>query len=286
MQKCTPFPQGRPDLCILPRITTWACYNTNRKGYVGSVQIWWGHGSVDGSWACNNWRTGACKNSCSAYEVTQSHWNCYRENDLKMVGQVNIDWGHGVGEGTWACNNWNSDCKNSGGGCLVTGAAHWDNDSSKWGCSAYRVADGCSGGTNAEKDALGFACNQHDYCYYGPIKNDFRDTYNHCTNLLWNEALTKHWGAFDPMRWAVSFWCSGMNMDPVGTGGTVRGPGFGNSFQNQQLKSDWECYLGKSKPQGYNTAPCQSGGGCSAGTSCYNCCDGDNGSQCNKAWWE
>ncbi len=30
----------------------------------------------------------------------------------------------------------------------------------------------------------------------------------------------------------------------------------------------------------------QSGGGCAAGTSCYNCCDGDSVSQCNKPWWE
>ncbi len=220
--------------------------------------------------------------------VTDSHWNCYRQNDLRMVGQVSIDWGHGVVDGVYACNNWVSVCRNSGGGCLVTGAAHGKDDPpSTWGCSVYnRIADGCSGGTNAEKDALGFACNQHDYCYYGPIKNDFWDTYRHCSNLFYNEVLTRHWGAFDTMRWTGESWKNFMFMDSVAKNGPVRGPGFGDAFQNQQLKSDWECYLGKSKPQGYNLAPCQSGGGCAAGTSCYNCCDGDNGSQCNKPWWE
>lgn len=310
--KCTPLTGGfRSDICVgggparptprptpppvparevphpePPRSTTWACYNPNRQRYVSSVKIWWGHTAGDGSWACNNWRGGACKNSCSAVEVTKSHWNCYRHNDLKFMAQVEIFWGHDVESGVSACNNQVDGCSKDPGGCLVTGAAHWDDDSNTWGCDALKVADGCSRGTNDEKAALGFACNQHDYCYYGPIKNDFWDTYRHCSNLFYNEVLTRHWGFWDTKRWTGQAWKDFMFMDAVAKGGSVGGPGFGDSFQNQQLKSDWECFLGKSKPQGYNLAPCQAGGGCAAGTSCYNCCDGDSGSQCNKPWWE
>lgn len=307
--KCTPLTGGyRSDICVgggparptpppapfrgephpgPQRITTWACYNPNRQRYVSSVQIWWGHTAGDGSWACNNWRGGACKNRCSAVEVTKSHWNCYRHNDLKFMGQVIIEWGHGIENGVSTCNNLFDGCGKDPGGCLVTGAAHWNDDPNTWGCDAYKVADGCSGpGTNDEKAALGFACNQHDYCYYGPIKNDYWDTYRHCSNLFYNEVLTRHWGLLDTKRWTGQAWKDFMFMDSVAKGGAVLGPGFGDSFQNQQLKSDWECYLGKSKPQGYKLAPCQGGGGCAAGTSCFNCCDGDSGSQCNKPWWE
>lgn len=266
------------------KITTWACYNPDRQRFVSSVKIWWGHTARDGKWACNTWQTGTCKNRCEAYEVTNSHWNCYRQHDLKFVGQASIWWGHEVGAGVWACNNWVSDC--SKGGCLVTGAPHWDNNQANWGCSAYRTSDGCSGGFPHEKDALKFACDQHDYCYYGPIKNDFWDTYRHCSNLFYAEVLTKHWGLFDTMRWVGETWKNAMTFDPVWNGNPVMGPGFGDGFQNRQLASDAECYLGKSKPQGYQRAPCQSGGGCLAGTSCYNCCDGDSGWACNKPWWE
>jgi hypothetical protein len=267
-------------------VSTWACYNRNRQRWAGHVKIWWGHTQGDGKWACNAWQTGTCENGCDAYEVRDSHWNCYRQHDLKFVGQVNINWGHEVGAGVWACNAWVSNCGNSQGGCLVTGAPHWDNNQAGWGCSAYRTADGCSGGFPHERDALKFACDQHDYCYYGPIKNDFWDTYRHCTNLFYDTVKTRHWGFFDPMRFVGETWKNFMTFDPVWNGNPVSGPGFGDAFQNRQIASDAECYLGKSKPQGYQRTPCWGGGGCAAGTTCYNCCDGDSGWACNKPWWE
>ena len=82
---------------------------------------------------------------------------------------------------------------------------------------------------------------------------------------------------------------SAMTADPLYKfpGSSVIGPGLGNAFQNEQLKSDFECHLGKSKPQGYQQAPCQGGEGlCFAGTSCFNCCDYKDGIYCKKPWWE
>ena len=270
------------------KVTTWSCHRSDLKNKpAGSVQIWWGHTAGDAAWACNEWHTACFKGKCTAYQVTQSHWNCYRQSDLKFVGQASIWWGHGVGDGVWACNSWVSDCGNSQGGCLVTGAPHWDDDRANWVCSAYRRSDGCSGGLPHEQEALKFACDQHDYCYYGPIKNDFWDTYKHCTNLFYAEVLTKHWGLFDWYRITGESWRNFMTWDPIWqTGNPVNTVGFGNAFQDQQLASDQECSLGKSKPQGYQWAPCKSGGGCVAGTSCYNCCAGDDGFTCMKPWWE
>ena len=65
---------------------------------------------------------------------------------------------------------------------------------------------------------------------------------------------------FDTMIWVGETWKNAMTFDPVWHGNPVCGPGFGNGFQNRQLASNAECYLGKSKPQGYQRAPCQSGG--------------------------
>jgi hypothetical protein len=115
--------------------------------------------------------------------------------------------------------------------------------------------------------------------------------------LFYAEVLTKHWGAFDSHWWAGWTYFAAMEADPLFKfpGSSVIGPGLGDAFQNEQLKSDAECYLSKSKPQGYQRAPCQSGGGCYAGTSCYNCCAGDSGFtqtsgllryDCNISWWE
>ena len=112
------------------------------------------------------------------------------------MGQASISWGHGVGDGVYACNNWVSDCRTSQGGCLVTGAPHW-NDGKPWDCHPLKSTwgDGCSVPDwldvfpNA-KEGLRLACDQHDYCYYGPIKNGFWDTYRHCTKLFFSEVLT------------------------------------------------------------------------------------------------
>ena len=274
------------------KITTWACHRPDLNRFAGSVNIWWGHTQGNEAWACNSWQA-ACKNSCTAKEVTQSHWNCYRQSDLKFVGQASISWGHGVGDGVYACNNWVSDCRTSQGGCLVTGAPHW-NDGKPWDCHPLKSTwgDGCSVPDwldvfpNA-KEGLRLACDQHDYCYYGPIKNGFWDTYRHCTKLFFSEILTKHWDPNDPMYKAGNTWKDVMTLDPLWqTGAPVFLPGFGDGFQNQQLASDAECYLGKSKPQGYQRAPCQSEGVCLPGTSCYNCCAGDSGWACKKPWWE
>ena len=99
--------------------------------------------------------------------------------------------------------------------------------------------------------------------------------------------LNKHWDPNDPMYKAGNTWKDVMTLDPQWqTGAPVFLPGFGDGFQNQQLASDAECYLGKSKPQGYQRAPCQSEGVCLPGTSCYNCCAGDSGWACKKPWWE
>ena len=171
------------------KITTWACHRPDLNRFAGSVNIWWGHTQGNEAWACNSWQA-ACKNSCTAKEVTQSHWNCYRQSDLKFVGQASISWGHGVGDGVYACNNWVSDCHTSQGGCLVTGAPHW-NDGKPWDCHPLKSTwgDGCSVPDwldvfpNA-KEGLRLACDQHDYCYYGPIKNGFWDTYRQCTKLF------------------------------------------------------------------------------------------------------
>ncbi|KAL3770047.1 hypothetical protein ACHAWU_005874 [Discostella pseudostelligera] len=277
----TPPPTTRePD-----RVTTWACYQEDRRRYVSSVRVFAGHQPADGQRACNQSGRGCRGSRCSAVQVTKSHWNCYRLDDLKFLGQVTLTTGdlHWVQEGVDNCNREFSEC---GGNCLVTGAAHWDDDSNDWSCNAYKVSDGCSEGDQAARDALRYACDQHDYCYYGPIKNDFWDTYRHCTNLFYAEVRTKHWGLTDNIHTSGWFWKEGMVADPVWNGNPVLGPGFGNSFQDRQLASDWECFLGKSKPQGYDLAPCKAGGGCLAGTSCYDCCDGDSGNQCNKPWWE
>jgi hypothetical protein len=152
-----------------------------------------------------------------------------------------------------------------------------------WWCSAYRSADGCSGGLPWERDNLRTACNQHDFCYYGPIKNSFSDTCRHCSNLFKDEAhRISNWF----YHGIAIILHSGMAMDPVWNNGAVMGPGYGDSFQNRQIASDWECNMGKSKPAGYNLARCRGSGSCSAGTSCYNCCTGDSGFQCNRPWWE
>lgn len=264
-------------------ITTYACYNYKRQKYVGSVQIWWTPSFQQGTWACNNWLQPCRDSSCNAYEVTKSHWNCYREHNLKMVGQVSIWWGHGIVDGVWACNNWVSGCHP--GGCLVTGAAHWEDDPNTWSCNVYKQSDGCSGGVQHERDALAFACDQHDYCYYGPIKKDFAETYRHCSNLFYDEVRTRHWGDLDYYRIVGETWKNAMTWDPLWNGGRIQGPGFGDGFQNRQMDSDWACFLGKSTPRGY-TLPCQDGGGCRAGTTCYDCCDGDTGWACNEAWWK
>jgi len=270
------------------RVTTWACYNSIRKRYVDHVKIWWGHTKVDGKWACNDWRTGTCDKSCEATQVSNSHWNCYRQTDLKLVGIVNINWGHGVVDGVWACNNWVSNCVNSQGGCLVTGAPHWPNR--PWSCNAYKSSNGCSFGSDWFKNNLKFACDQNDYCYYGPIKNDFWDTYRHCTNLFMEEVHRKGFNGGDIRITSAWYYKTLMTTDTLWNGGPVRSQGFGDDFQNRQLASDAECYLGKSKPQGYQRAPCQSGGSCGRGcigcSSCWNCCDGFSDFVCNKPWWE
>jgi hypothetical protein len=274
------------------KITTWSCHRADLNGKPAgrSVQIWWGHTAGDAAWACNEWHTACLKGKCTAKEVTQSHWNCYRARDLKFVGQASIWWGHGVGDGVWACNSWVSDCGNSQGGCLVTGAPHW-NDGQPWDCHPLKPTwgDGCSVNIFPNsQEQLRSACDQHDFCYYGPIKNDFWDTYRHCSDLFYAEVLTKHWDFWDSHRAAGWVYYSAMTADPLYKfpGSSVIGPGLGDAFQNEQLKSDFECHLGKSKPQGYQWAPCKSGGGCVAGTSCYNCCAGDDGFTCKKPWWE
>ena len=146
-----------------------------------------------------------------------------------------------------------------------------------WCCSAYRTADGCSGGLSHERDNLRWRAINMIIAMMAPSKSSFSDTYRHCLNLFKDEAQrTSHWFYHD----IANFWHFGMAMDPFWNNGAVMGPGYGDAA------FDWECNMGKSKPAGYNLAPCRGSGSCLAGTSCYNRCTGDNGGQCNQPWWE
>ncbi|WP_437746756.1 hypothetical protein WME73_18605 [Sorangium sp. So ce302] len=48
--------------------STWWCIN--RAEYVGKVTIWWGHTSVDATWACNEW-IDTCRNrgGCGSFRL-------------------------------------------------------------------------------------------------------------------------------------------------------------------------------------------------------------------------
>ena len=244
--------------------STWYCYTDGR--YVDSVRIWWGHTYDDGKWACNEW-VAACNGNCGADKVENSMWNCYSASNLKFFGNVQIWWGHGVDDGKWACDNWVEGCKSSGG-CLVTGGAVFDGKSS---CNTWETSDGCSGGLDWEKNALKQACDQHDYCYHGPIVTSFRESYHWCSNLFIEEARALNSGATG----SAEIWYGGMRADWLWNHDEVGGPGFGDAYQTEQIKTEKRCLLGRSEPSGYGSTPCWgSNTRCAAGTSCYNCCGG------------
>jgi EGF-like domain len=123
--------------------TQWACL---KNGYaVDYVSIWWGHTSGAGQWACNSWISfcgGQCK--ASALKLTESNWYCYGVDPMIYVGQAKIWWGHSKGDATWACNNWNANCKKYGG-CVAKNV--WYSDSQ----TRYDTFIKCSG--------IGGACN-------------------------------------------------------------------------------------------------------------------------------
>jgi hypothetical protein len=151
---------------------------------------------------------------------------------------------------------------------LVTGGAFGD-------CNTYDTTDGCSAGLPHEKEQMKEACDQHDYCYHGPIKGSFHETYRHCTDLFWNVGVGINKALADA-------WVTFMKMDPVYNGGDVSGPGFGDAFQSEQMKTEKRCLLGRSVPSGYGGTPCWGGGTfCLVLTTCYNCCNGDQWSKCN-----
>lgn len=256
-------------------ITTWYCRTNDGGKDVGSVRIWWGHQNGDAEWACNSWISQCPQNgNCFAFEVERSIWNCYRATDLKFINGVVINWGHSVGDGKWACDNWFSECGNSQGGCLVTGGMMFSDGAD---CNTWTTSDGCSGGVEWERVENKQACDQHDYCYHGPVVDSFQETYSRCSNLFISEARASSSNA----KAAAEIWYAGMRADLVFTFGQVGGPGFGDGFQNQQIITERRCLLGRSTPEGYTTPCWGSGTFCLEGTSCYNCCDGSSWSFCN-----
>ena len=134
------------------RWSTWDCYLQTSQ-WVGRVEIWWGHTSTDGVWACNSW-VPDCRNSCRASQAltrapslkpttrkpttrkpttrlptrrstrkpstttkpTQPQSKSLWDCYLQTsqwVGRVEIWWGHTSTDGVWACNSWVSECRNS-----------------------------------------------------------------------------------------------------------------------------------------------------------------------------
>jgi hypothetical protein len=227
------------------KTSTWYCRTNSEGRDVASVQIWWGHRAQDGAWACNTWHTQCTKNSCHAVEVTLSQWNCFRKSDLKFFGHVQIDWGHSVHDGKWACDKWISECRSSPEGCLVTGGmVH--NGATR--CNTQAMADGCSGGNNADKAALKPPCDQHDFCYHGPIRGSFKDTYIGCSDLFINEA-NAHCDRYGLWwsKFVAQNWYNLMKMDTLATFGTVGASwSFGGNFQSRQEATEKDCLLGRS----------------------------------------
>jgi len=270
---------GNRSLSDTTTISTWYCRTNNEQTNVGAVRIWWGHQSSDAASACNLWIPKCSQNgdSCIALPVTQSLWNCYRATDLKFIKNVQIWWGHAPGDGKWACSSWVSDCGNSPGGCLVTGGMVSSDGSTD--CNTWATSDGCSvRDAQWKKDANSQACNQHDYCYHGPIVNSFQETFSLCNDLFIQQAraTTPPEGQEAAERWYTT-----MIADSLMTSGIVMRTGFGDTFQNEQIKTEQQCLLGRSLPQGYTTTPCWvSGASCIAGTSCNNCCGGSSRNVC------
>jgi hypothetical protein len=122
-------------------ISNWDCNIDDLN--VGNVSIWWGHKSGDAGWACNKW-VGDCKGLCTAIynsqkiqqlertekqkQQEQKQEQCVQKGDKCMsnwdctvgdinVNNVNIDWGHNIASGSWACNSWISEC---GGNCVAS----------------------------------------------------------------------------------------------------------------------------------------------------------------------
>jgi endoglucanase len=57
----------------------------------------------------------------------ESHWDCYHQSDMTLVGRVEIWWGHKINDAVWACNAWVPECD---GACVIK---------SPWDC--YRQTD-------------------------------------------------------------------------------------------------------------------------------------------------
>lgn len=243
------------------QVTTWVCANKSNDSREGVARIWWGHNEGDALWACDNW-VGACSGGrCKVYLVTKSEWNCYRKSDNRFIDRVQIWWGHNVGDGTWACNSWLSACGN-GGGCMVTGGA-WDD------CNTWRTTDGCSAGLEPCRSALKQACDQHDYCYNGPVSEGFQQGYRACNYLFINRAKEVGVCVGDAQAWF-----NGMMLDSLNTLGSISGGGLGDAYQNQQLDTEKRCYLGRSVPYNGYTTPCWGTNTRCFATACVNCCNG------------
>lgn len=129
-------------------ITTWICTIDSKK-IPFSARIWWGHTIGDAAWACNEWHKDECKGRCSATKITNSFWDCYRNSDQYLIGRVNIWWGHGMGDGQWACNEWVSGCKNSGG-CTVHDLNLYQYMGPIYSCMGNGGSCGCGRGSDGK----------------------------------------------------------------------------------------------------------------------------------------
>lgn len=117
----------------------------------------------------------------------------------------------------------------------MTGGIVWSDGSSS--CNTKTTSGGCSGGFDWERRALKKSCDQHDYCYHGPIVTSFQETYHWCSNLFIHEARALGTYAI----YAAEVSCAAMTFDPLWDSGAV--------------VEGW----------GSNTR-------CLPGTSCHHCC--------------
>ncbi len=86
------------------------------------------YGLLEANWSAMK-KNGAFAESVKAMDwmAGESHWDCYRQTDLMLVGRVQIWWGHAANDAVWACNEWVPECE---GACNIK---------SPWDC--YRQED-------------------------------------------------------------------------------------------------------------------------------------------------
>ena len=64
VHRCTCNDSPNQKYLLITNLSFWDCYlQTTQR--VGRVEIWWGHSSTDGVWACNTW-VPDCQNNCNA----------------------------------------------------------------------------------------------------------------------------------------------------------------------------------------------------------------------------